>query len=146
MPRPSSAESGPRLSSTATSTRGMATRPIGTLIQNTHSQARWWTTVPPNSGPTITASPEMPSSVPMAAPRRSGGNAADTIVSPSGRISAAPVPWTTRAAISAPTVPDSAAAADPPTNTARPAANMRRRPNRSPSAAPVMSSTAKLKL
>jgi hypothetical protein len=38
----------------------------------------------------------------------------------------------------------SAAAADPAVNRASPAVNIRRRPNRSPSAAPVSSSTAKV--
>ncbi|MCP3819724.1 hypothetical protein NLX86_16950 [Streptomyces sp. A3M-1-3] len=48
--------------------------------------------------------------------------------------------------MSASTLPASAHAADAVTKSPSPAANMRRRPNRSPSAAAVISSTAKLKL
>ncbi len=61
-------------------------------------------------------------------------------------ISAAPAPWTARAAISQPTLGASAHAADAAEKIASPAANIRRRPNRSPSAAPLISSTAKLRV
>ena len=60
--------------------------------------------------------------------------------------SAAPAPWTARAAISQPTSGASAQAAEASAKSASPAANIRRRPNRSPSAAAVISSTAKLRL
>src|SRR5262249_31474369 len=55
-------------------------------------------------------------------------------------------PWTARAAIKKPALLASAQAADAATNRARPATKVRRRPKRSPSAAPVKSSTAKLRL
>ena len=58
--------------------------------------------------------------------------------------SAPPTPCTARAATSVPIVGASAAAADPAVKTATPIVNIRRRPNRSPSAPPVSSSTAKL--
>ena len=45
---------------------------------------------------------------------------------------------------SQPIVGDNAAAADAAVKITRPATNMRRRPKRSPSAAPVSSSTAKV--
>ena len=77
-------------------------------------------------------------------PARLGGNAALSSASASGITSAAPAPCTARAAISLPTLCASAHAAEAATNRPSPAANMRRRPNRSPSAAPVISSTAKL--
>ncbi len=57
---------------------------------------------------------------------------------------AAPTPCTARAVTSAPMLGASAAAADPPVNRLRPITNIRRRPNRSPSVAPVRSSTAKV--
>jgi hypothetical protein len=69
-----------------------------------------------------------------------------TIVNPRGRITAPPTPWTIRAAISVATLVDRAAAAEPTANVASPATSMRRRPNRSPSAAPATSSAAKLTL
>jgi hypothetical protein len=61
-----------------------------------------------------------------------------------GMIVAAPTPCTARAAISASALADSAHAADAAANSPSPAANTRRRPNRSPSADAVNSSTAKL--
>ena len=56
----------------------------------------------------------------------------------------APRPWTARAAISTPMLDASAEAALPAVNTVMPMAIRRRRPNRSPSAAPVSSRTAKV--
>ena len=56
--------------------------------------------------------------------------------------SAAPTPWNVRAAISKPTFGASAQNAEPSVKIASPSAKMRRRPKRSPSAAPVISSTA----
>ena len=86
----------------------------------------------------------MPLKMPSARARCSGAYAALSSVIPSGMTSAAPVPWTARAAISRPTFGASAHAADAPEKIASPAVNIRRRPNRSPSAAPVMSRTAKV--
>ena len=85
------------------STSGIASRPIGTLIQKIHSQPMPWTTAPPTSGPLATARPVIALKIPIAAPRRSGGKAALSSASPSGTSSAAPAPCTARAAISQPT-------------------------------------------
>ena len=60
--------------------------------------------------------------------------------------SAAPAPWSARAAISQPTDGASAHAAEAIAKKRMPAANMRRRPSRSPSAAAVISSTANERL
>jgi hypothetical protein len=84
--------------------------------------------------------------MPIAAPRFSGGNAALRSARPSGMTSAAPTPWTARAAISVPTSGASAAAPDAAAKSASPIAYKRRRPKRSPSAAAVISSTPKLRL
>ena len=84
--------------------------------------------------------------MPIAAPRFSGGNAWDSSARPSGISSAAPAPCTARAAISVPTSGASAQAADASENSTSPAANQVRRPNRSPSPAAVISSTAKARL
>ena len=62
----------------------------------------------------------------------------------SGVTIAPPTPCTARAAISQPIVGASAAAADPAVKMTIPIRNMRLRPNRSPRAAPIRSSTAKV--
>ena len=102
------------------------------------------TTAPPTSGPIATARPLIPPQAPSASPRRSAGTAAERIVSVSGMTIAPPRPCTARAASSAPIDGASAAAADASVKIASPIANIRRRPKRSPSAAPVRSSTAKV--
>ena len=124
----------------------MATSPIGTLTQKIHGQARPSATAPPTTGPAIRASPVTPLKSPRAFPRSSRGNAALRSAIASGITRAAPAPWTARAAINHPALLASAHAADAAMNTPRPATNRRRRPKRSPSAAPVSSSTAKLRL
>ena len=102
------------------------------------------TTAPPTSGPIATPSPLTPPQMPSATPRRAPGiPASDSSVSVSGSTIAAPKPCTARAAISAsPVLAASADAALAAVKVARPIANIRLRPNRSPSAAPVSSSTA----
>jgi len=57
---------------------------------------------------------------------------------------APPSPWIARAASSAPIEGATAAAADAAVKIAIPAASIRRRPKRSPRAAPVNSNTAKV--
>ena len=56
--------------------------------------------------------PLIPDQTPSATPRRAGGNASASNVSVSGVAMAAPTPWAARAAISAPMVGASAAAAE----------------------------------
>ena len=84
----------------------------------------------------------MPDQAPIARPRFSAGNAVESRVSVSGVTIAAPAPCSARAAINAPVVGASAASAEATVKMPRPITNMRRRPKRSPSAAPVSSSTA----
>ena len=86
----------------------------------------------------------MPDQAPSARPRFSFGNASLRIVSVSGVTIAPPMPWIARAAINASMVGASAAAAEAPVKSASPATNIRRRPKRSPSAAPVRRNTAKV--
>ena len=76
--------------------------------------------------------------MPTIIPRRLAGNAVVKIVRDSGKMTAPPRPCTVRAAISAGAPGASAQAADATVNRARPAANTRRRPKRSPAAAAVM--------
>jgi hypothetical protein len=73
----------------------------------------------------------------MAMPRFSRGKASLISVRVSGITTAAPAPWTARAATRAPTLGESAAAADAAVKKRRPAPNIRLRPKRSPRAAPV---------
>ena len=115
---------------------------MGTLIQKIQCHEMPCTTAPPTSGPSATAAPEMPDHTPNASPRRSAGKAAASSVSVSGVTAAAPAPWTARAVTSRPVVGASAAAAEAAVKSESPARNMRLRPKRSPSAAPVSSSTA----
>ncbi len=84
----------------------------------------------------------MPDHTPIAVPRLSSGKASASSVSVSGVTIAAPAPCTARAATSSPVLGARAAAAEEAVKTAMPSRNMRLRPKRSPSAAPVSSSTA----
>jgi hypothetical protein len=86
--------------------------------------------------------PEPPCRNPIALPRRSGGKAALTSVIASAVTNAAPAPCTARPSTRTTTSGAAAHAADAAVKRAIPAANMRRRPYRSPSAAAGMSSTA----
>src|SRR5215472_3162569 len=86
-----------------------------------------------------------PPKIPRALARACGGNAVLRSASARGAIRAAPAPCSARAAISQPALSESAQAADATANRARPLANMRLRPKRSPRAAPVIRSTARLR-
>ena len=122
--------------------RGTRTRPIGTLSQKIQCHEMPVTTAPPTSGPKATASPLIPPQIPSASPRRLAGTAADRTVSVNGITIAPPTPWRARATSSARIDGARAAAADAAVKIATPIASRRRRPKRSPSAAPVNSSTA----
>ena len=143
-PARSIVRSGPNVSSTTTWTTRIATSATGTLIQKIHCHGNQCETAPPTTGPAITASPVTPSRTPIAVPRRLGGNTDVTIVRPIGRMIAPPTPCRARHAINMPTPEANAAPAEPSANTASPIDIVRRRPNRSPSAAPVNNSAAKL--
>jgi hypothetical protein len=111
-----------------------------------HCQDAPSTTAPPTSGPIAMARPPTAPQAPRASPRRCGDTAADSSVSVSGITMAAPTPWTARAATSHPMPGASAAAAEPAVNRPRPVTNIRLRPYRSPSVAPVSRSTAKVRV
>ena len=116
--------------------------PIGTLIQKIQCHELSWITAPPTSGPSATAIPLIPDHTPSASPRCCGGNASASSVSVSGVAIAAPIPCSARAAISRSLDGASADAAEATVNSAIPAMNIRLRPKRSPSAAPVSRNTA----
>ena len=79
---------------------------------------------------------------PSASPRFAGGTAAERIVRVKGITIAPPRPWIARAMLSTSTFGASAAPTDATVKTPTPIANILRRPNRSPSAAPVSRKTA----
>ena len=82
--------------------------------------------------------------IPSAALRRCGGTAALRRVSDKGMIMAPPAPWRARAVTSTAMLGAMAASAEAPVNRAMPRTKMRLRPNRSPTAAADISSTAKV--
>ena len=119
---------------------------MGTLSQKIHCHEMPWTTAPPTTGPSATARPPMPPHAPSARPRFSAGTAALRMVSVSGVTIAPPTPCSARAAFSTSIDGASAANAEAAVKIASPITNSRRRPKRSPSAAPVRSSTAKVRV
>ncbi len=126
--------------------RGIIAMPMGTFSQKIHCQDSPSVTAPPSTGPAATPRPVTPPHTPMAMPRFSAGNASLIKVRVSGRSTAAPAPCTTRAVMSCPGPPARAAAAEARVKTASPTTYMRRRPNRSPSAAPGRVRQAKTRL
>ena len=78
----------------------IATMPTGMFTKKIQFQLRCSVSRPPTSGPIARASAAVPAQIPIAVPRSRGGNVAAMIESVAGFISAAPAPWTTRAAIS----------------------------------------------
>ena len=135
-PGRSSERSGPRLSRSRREARTTATMPIGTLSQKIQCHERPWVIAPPTTGPRAIARPEMPPQAPSASGRRAGETASERMVRLSGVTNAAPIPCAARARISISLLGARAAAAEPRVKMPRPIVNMRRRPKRSPSAAP----------
>ena len=134
----------PERLSRVSSSNGSTAMPMGTLIQKIHCQDAASVTAPPMTGPSAAPRPAVAPQRPSAMPRRCGGVTLAMSVTVSGVTIAAPTPWTARAAISVPMLGASAEAALAAVNTVMPMIIRRRRPNRSPSAAPVSSSTAKV--
>ena len=112
------------------------------MIQKIQCHEMPCTTAPPTTGPRATALPLMPDHTPIAMPRFSAGKAAARRVSVSGVTIAAPRPWAARAATRVALVGASAAAADAAVKSPSPVMNIRRRPKRSPRAAPVRRNAA----
>src|SRR3954468_15439055 len=101
--------------------------------------------IPPSSGPIARAIAETPAQIPIAVPRSRAWNVAEMIDSVAGIISAAPTPWTPRAAISSVAPDERPQASEESVKTIRPIVKISRRPSRSPSFPPVSSSEAKLR-
>ena len=89
----------------ASSTRTIAIRPIGRLIQKIQRQPSLSVMKPPIAGPMISAHPVTPLKMPSARARSSRPNAPLRIAIASGITSAAPAPCAARAAISASALP-----------------------------------------
>ncbi len=113
---------------------------IGRLITNTNRHDTESMSHPPRKGPTAVATPPRPDHAPMARPRSSGWNDADTIARLLGTTSAAAMPWTQRAAIRDPVSGATAHTSDVAAKAPRPTTKIRRRPYRSPSDPPSTSS------
>ena len=116
------------------STSGIASSPIGTFSQKIHCHAIPCVTAPPTTGPPSTARPVMPPKTPSARPRRSGGKPRSA--APAERHDRSPRRRPERRARRSASRRSAPARTRPtPLRTAAsPAANSRRRPNRSPSA------------
>ena len=84
---------------------------------------------PPTAGPRARPSAPTPPQMPIAAVRsRASENAAAMIASVAGMLSAAPSPWTARAAISTPPLPARPAASEESVKMASPMRKTRRLP------------------
>ena len=124
---------GPRLSSSTRAISATATRQSGTLTRKTARQPSASVSTPPSTQPE--APPPAAAAVHHAtARRRSAGSANATVsrASAAGAASAAPTPCTPRLATSTAGEFASPQERDAAPNSARPSANRRRRPNRSP--------------
>ena len=103
-----------------------------------------WVMTPPTRGPIASAIAETPAQMPIAIPRWRGGNVAVMIESVAGFMSAAPMPWTVRAAISTSGPLARPQARDDAVKITRPLMKIARRPRRSASFPPVSKRTPKV--
>jgi hypothetical protein len=115
------------------SARRTANAASGALRRKSHRHDSAVATKPATSGPTAEPIAPVALQMPIAVPRRSGGNASLTIDSEVAVTNAAPSPCTARAAINTPVPGARPAISEPTANTAAPMVITRRRPNRSPS-------------
>ena len=115
----------------------IASAPIGTLMKKIQFQLMCSVMRPPTSGPIASASAETPAQMPIAVPRCFGGNVTVMIESVDGFISAAPTPWTTRAAMSTLALPARPQPSDESVKMTSPTTKISRRPSRSASLPPV---------
>src|SRR5918994_3986107 len=112
--------------------RSAAAMPTGTLTNSTHSQPAHSVSMPPSRTPTAPPEPATAPQTPIALLRSEpSANSTVTSESAAGESSAAPRPWTARAATSQPALCASPPASDAAANRIRPATNRRRRPRMS---------------
>ena len=118
---------------------------MGALIKKIHRQDEAEIRVPPISGPAATATAPRPDQAPIARPRSAGANEASKIARLPGARSAAPAPCSTRATIRNAAPGASPHAAEATANQTTPIKNIRRLPNRSPSAPPISRNAASVR-
>ena len=123
---------GSRVSGTRRSVTARTTPATGRLMKNTQRHEPIEIRYPPTSGPAAVARPPRPDQAPMARGRSSARNEAWRMARLAGASSAAPTPWSTRAATSHPAEGAKPHRADATANQATPMENTRARPNRSP--------------
>ena len=97
-----------------------AATPMGMLMKNMNRQPRYAAMNPPRVGPTASPIAMLVALIPSALPRSEAGNAPTMIAGPTAIIIPAVTPWTARAAISIPMLPESPQTADDAANPARP--------------------------
>ena len=134
MPTPAQSTgggSGSRDSATWRSASISVGAPSTKLAANTARQPNRSTSSPPISGPAANASPIVAPQAPIARRRSAPWKASARIASELGNTTAAPSPWTIRAAISVPALGASAHSPEASENIASPIRNSRRRPKRS---------------
>ena len=119
-PGRSRAASAPRLSRMRVSTSGMATSADRDVEPEDPLPGEPFDDRAADERPGATETPVIALKMPIAAPRCSGGKAALSSASPSGMMSAAPTPWSARAAISLPASGASAHSAEAKANSAEP--------------------------
>ena len=122
----------------------MAPAATGRLMKKIACQPTCSVRKPPTTGPIDSARAETPAQVPIALPRSEAGKALVTIESVAGIISAAPMPWTAREAISISELTARPAVAEVRAKITTPSRNIDRRPKMSPRRPPVAISTAKV--
>ena len=113
---------------------------IGTLSRKTHRQLTVEASTPPTTGPSAVPTPPIPINAPVTRGRTSSGVAFVTSANAVGSTTAAPTPWTIRAATSTGTDETRPQTSEVSPNTAIPASSTARRPTTSPSRPPGMSS------
>ena len=121
-----------------------ATMPTGTLMKKIQPQCRCWLMKPPISGPNASAIAPIAVQMPIAAVRSLACvNVAMMTASVVGTSSAAPRPWTTRAAIRTAPLPARPAPSEASVKITVPAKNSRRLPKTSEVRPPTSSKPAK---
>ena len=115
----------------------------GTLTRSTARQLNTPVRTPPIVGPSAPATAAIPPMVPNARPRSSAENAALTIATVLGSISAPPTPWATRQAKRIGKLGASPPSAEAPAKSMQPSMKILRRPSMSPSRPPSTSSPAR---
>jgi hypothetical protein len=134
-----------RLSRSSAGLSATTVSATGTLMKKIHSQPSPSVMGPPTSHAAVAPTPPIAAQMPSALLRSAPSwNVVVTIDSAVGVMTAAAMPWTTRATSSAVTDPASPAPSDASANSAVPAMNTRRRPSRSAARPPRSRSPPKL--